>query len=1520
MVFKKFLYNDIHYCKILFFPILIKLLFINTVIANNLHIRDEGTESDENYIMSNGEMVIGFENNKPPMTYYDDDNFLTGFDIEFAEAIGSKLGIDVIFKEIQWEMKETELASKSIDCVWSSLTVTEPRRNIFEFTLPYMYNKQVVVIRRSDASKFTDTNSLSGVKIAAGISTAGEEAILSDTFLSQSDYTGTSSQIEAFDILKNGLCDAIVVDYTFAKYFISNDKSDMMIIEDIHFQEEQFAVGFRHGSDMALKLDNLFLNMILDGLLTTLSEKYNLYDLYAPMILTDDDYIMNKGKIIIGFQENLPPMNYYDEDDQLVGFDVDFAKEVFGDLGLDTEFKPIIWDEKETELNNRQIDCIWSALIVTDQRREIMKFSRVYMSDTQAILIRKSDASKYTDIESFSEVKMSAATGSIGENLIKNNPYLSNSNFINSLTIEDSIEMLDNGDVDAIVIDYTIALGNIANGYQNLMVVEGIDFDEEHYAVGFRYGSDMVIKVNEIINNMITDGRLESLARKYNLFELYNKIIDIDKKSDVDHIMSKGELIIGIEEDSLVMSYHDNIGRLVGFDIEFVTEICSRLGIYAVFKNIDWDKKESELNDKTIDCILNPLSVTGETGDNIDFSIGYLIHRQVVVIRKSDESKFTNAESLSGVKMSAGHSTAGESLFKSDPYLTKAKYTASPSQNESIVALEKKTVDAIVIDYTLAKINTESSNSNLMIVEGISFPEEQYRIGFRVGSEMVKKVNNVILDMNIDGTLATLAKKYDLVDIFGPLKITDADYIMRKGKMIIGYNGEYPPLSYSDSKGQLIGFDVEFSKAICKRLGIDVEFKMIIWEEKVTELKNRNIDCVWSGLTVSEELLGSIKFSRTYIKYRPVVVIRKSDVLNYHDLTSLSNAKVSAVSNTVEEKILKSNKNLSKAIFISSSTQIEAIVGLKDKIFDGIVINSVSAIGYISNGYPDLTILTELSDEKEEEYAIGFRIGSNMTVKVNKLINEMINDGTLELIAKKYNLLENYKSAIKINENSDLNYIMTKGEMIIGVGVNGPPISYYDEYGELTGFDTEFAKAACSKLGIDAIFKKIDWTKKEEELRNKDIDCVWEALTVTEERQNYFKFSSPYLSNRQTVIIRSSDATKFTDTKSLSEAKLTTLLGAITEKVIKDHPDLSKANYTATITQSEAIGGLKNENFDAFVIDYSIAKAIIANNDDLMIINKLYLLEEQYAIGFRVDSDITERVNYIILDMMLDGTLATLAKKYGLVDLFEPVKITDATYIMNNDKMIIGFDGNMAPMTYYDKDGQLTGFDIDLAKAVCQRLGITAEFKEVDWTEKENELKIRNIDCIWSCFSITEKRREIVKFSRVYMNNKQIIVIRKSNITKFYTVESLSNARISYKIGTLGETAIKTYLPDAIFQGFPDLEDALTELEKGHIDAVVTDYTLAKDKINNGGFSDLMIIDGIELMNDQYAIGFRFGSDMSKKVNEIIKNMTLDGTINEIAKKYDLLNLYSHNKGSSKKSIIAAFLFMASFFVLIITV
>jgi len=1469
--------------------------------------------------MSKGEIIIGVETNKPPMTYIDSEGEITGFDTEFALAVFSKLSIDVVFKEIDWSLKDKELNSKNIDCIWNSMTLTEERRKYFEFTRPYINNKQAVVIRRSDASKYPDAKSLSVARMTAGASTTGEEALLADPDLSKSDYTSSPSQNDAVTALQNGQYDAIVIDYTLAKGVIPNDKSELMVIEGINLQEEQYAVGFRHGSDMPKKIDDIFLDMILDGTLTALAEKYNLYDLYAPLIITDAGYIMSNGKMIIGIHGNSPPLSYYNNDNHLTGFDVEFAKMICQQLGIEAEFKTIIWDKKFTELKQRNIDCLWNTVTYTDERRFNMKSSRIYMNNNQVVMIKKSDASKFTNLESFIEAKLSAEMGSYGEETIENDPYLSQSIYVSSASIDNAIEYLNNGELDAIVTDYTIAINKINNGNSDLMIVEGIKFKDDSYVIGFRNGSDMTIKVNELINNMINDGTLESLAKKYNVFDLYASAIKPDENSDLNYIISKGEMIIGIENNTPPMSYYNKNGELTGFNVDFAKVICNKLGIDAKFKNIDWNNKETELNDKNIDCLWNSLAVTENLRNTIGFSHVYLNNKQVVVIRKSDASKFKDAESLYGAKVSAGKGTNGEEILKSEPYLSQIKYNSSSSQNDAITALKNEIFDAIVIDYTIAKGIIASGNSDLMIIEGLTLKEEQYAIGFRLGSDMIKVINNLILDVIMDDTIADLAKKYDLVDLFSSIKTTDAGYIIDKGKLIIGFEGDMPPMTFYNEKGQLTGFDVELAKMVCKELGIEPEFKVIDWNQKENDLKERNIDCIWNSLSVTEDRRNYMKFSRVYMKNKIVVVIKKSNASLYTDVKSLIQARISAEINTTGEEAVFADPYLSQANYASSSSSDNAFLGLKNGEFDAVVVDYTMAIGKVSDSKMDLMILAEL-DINNDMYGIGFRINSDMTIKVNQILNKMINDGTMESLANKYNLIELYNLVVKINEESDLSYIMSKGEMVVGFdGDDCPPMTTFDEYGELTGFDVELAKSVCSLLCIDIIFKVIDWDKKEIELNNRNIDCVWNSLTVTEERRNYFEFSLVYLSNRQAIVIKKSDASIYTDAKSLSEAKTSAGSSTTGEDILLNDPYLSKSKYTPSSSQNDAVVALQNGQCDVIVIDYTLAKGVTSSIDsDLMIIRGIKLQDEQYAIGFRVGSDMTKRVNEIIMDLILDDSLTDLAKKYGLYDLFSPIRITDTDYIINNGKMIIGFDPSLAPMAYYDNE-QLTGFDIEFAKAVCQKLGIEAEFKEIEWVKKEHELKERNIDCVWSSLSVTEERREIFKFSRVYMNNKQVIVIRKSNIFKFNDLDSLSNARISSKTGTLGEEAVMIFFPNSDYKAYLLLNEMFVALQKGKIDAVIIDYTIAKYSINSGGFNDLIILENINLMEDQYAIGFRHGSDITKKINPIINKMMSDGSFNVIAQKYDLLNLYTDSKNSSNNFTLA-FLLLIVYAALIIII
>ncbi len=237
---------------------------------------------------------------------------------------------------------------------------------------------------------------------------------------------------------------------------------------------------------------------------------------------------------------------------------------------------------------------------------------------------------------------------------------------------------------------------------------------------------------------------------------------------------------------------------------------------------------------------------------------------------------------------------------------------------------------------------------------------------------------------------------------------------------------------------------------------------------------------------------------------------------------------------------------------------------------------------------------------------------------------------------------------------SDYDYIAANGKLVIGITLY-EPMNYNDENGELTGFDTEFAQAVCEKLGLAPEFQVIDWDMKESELSSRNIDCIWNGLTVTEERRENMDFSTSYLTNKQCLVINSSNAGTYTDTASLASAMLSAEGGSAGEDAVSSDANLSQASYTASDSQASALLALKSGNYDAIVIDYTLASASVGSGDyaELMIVDGVQLADEEYAIGFRLGSDMTAKVNAIIQELINDGTLASLAEKYDMTELYE---------------------------------------------------------------------------------------------------------------------------------------------------------------------------------------------------------------------------------------------------------------------------
>jgi len=1466
-----------------------------------------GVQSDTEYIMSNGKIIIGIEGTIVPMVHYDEYGELTGFDYEYAKEVCSRIGIDPEFKVIDWDKKEKLLDNKTIDCVWSALTITKQRMKKMSFSYVYLNNSQIVLIRKADASKYTNLDSLLSAKFFIGAGSVGENIIKSNKKLSSIQYETSDSVQLMINNVKLGKCDAIIVDYTVAKTTIAKKEySDLMIVDGINLENEEYGVGFRLDSDMIYKVNNITMDMMTDGTLDNIAKKYDLTELYEPAIVTDKKYIKGKRQLIIGIANNEPPMTYYSNTHELIGFDIDFAKAVSQNLGLNPLFKNIDWNNKEKELKSRKIDCIWSSLTVTEQRRKNMKFSRVYMSNKQCIVIRKSDETKFKSWDDFpySSVRITAGIDTTGEEAIHNNPYLSLANYIPSPTMDESLDELQKGNCDVAIIDYIMATASVkGNEYSDLMIIPGLDLANEFYAIGFRANSDMTELVNEAIKELIKDNTLLNLAKKYELTELYESVEKQLEKSDSTYIMGNGEIIIGVKENNKPFSYLEK-GVLTGIDIE-LSKLFRVLGIDVKHKIInDWSNKEENLNSKEIDCIWNGIMNVNERKNDIRYNSFTLNEKQAVIIDRSNGSKFPNLESLSGSKIAAEKDSTSVKAIKTNTYLKKATLTEVDSQNNMLDLLKKGTYDAVIMDYTNAK-NSIKNYENLIILDEINVTDMQYAFSFRQGSDMVKTVNSMLMKLISDGTIRNIINSQDYhVGFTDLLDYSDLINVMGSGKIIIGIHKNIPPMSYTNEKGELVGFDTEFAKEVCSRLGIEPEFHKINWEDMNNELSSKNIDCVWSSLTVTDKRRENMKFSRVYLNNRQIIIIHKSNAEVYKDVSSFSKRILTALNGSSGEQSIKHNPYLSSAKYILSNSIEEALNAIKRKSFDGFVIDYTTARSVVGKGdYADLMIVSNVN-LGDEEFAIGFRSGSDLTKKINEVIRDLDNEKWLDNIASKYELTD----LLVNNKKSDSSYIMGNGKMIIGIEGNIVPMTYYNEYGELTGFDYEFAKEACSRIGVDVEFRIIDWEKKENELNNYSIDCVWSSLTITEERLKKMNFSYVYLTNKQIVVIKKKDASKYTTLESLKSAKFSVEAGAIGEDIIKSNEYISKASYEISNSVQQIFEDLKQEKCDAIIIDYTIAKSTIAKKEfkDLMIIDGINLGNEEYGVGFRFDSDMPNKVNSVIMDMMLDGTLENIAKKYDLTDLYKPIIKTDSIYLMEKKELIIGVVDNRPTMTYYNNTDELIGFDIDFAKAVTQKLGLTPIFKNIDWNNKESDLKTRKVDCIWSAVSVTEQRRKNMKFSRVYMTNKQCVVIRKSDESKFKHLDDFAytSVRITAGIDTTGEEAIHNnpYLSLSRYIPSPTEEESLIELKKGNCDAAVIDYTMALPSIKSSEYSDLMIVPGLDLPNEFYAIGFRINSDMTEKVNEVIKELIKDKTLLNLAKKYELTELYESVKKQLEKS------------------
>ena len=230
--------------------------------------------------------------------------------------------------------------------------------------------------------------------------------------------------------------------------------------------------------------------------------------------------------------------------------------------------------------------------------------------------------------------------------------------------------------------------------------------------------------------------------------------------------------------------------------------------------------------------------------------------------------------------------------------------------------------------------------------------------------------------------------------------------------------------------------------------------------------------------------------------------------------------------------------------------------------------------------------------------------------------------------------------------DSDLAYLQEKGKMIVGI-TEYEPMDYKDENGKWIGFDADLANIVGKELGVEVEFLVLaDWGQKFFELESKNIDAIWNGMTITEEAKLNTNVTNPYAINAQVVVMGADVAADYANVNTLKDLTFAVENGSAGQATLAD---MGIENVVAVQDQPAAIMEVAAGTAQACVIDITMANAMTGEGtsyEDLAVAQNL--TEEEYGIGFRKGSDVTDKVNEILKQFKEDGTLDKLSETYGV--------------------------------------------------------------------------------------------------------------------------------------------------------------------------------------------------------------------------------------------------------------------------------
>ena len=1020
--------------------------------------------------------------------------------------------------------------------------------------------------------------------------------------------------------------------------------------------------------------------------------------------------ILARGRLLAGVKYDFAPFGFLNEQEQVVGFDIDIARE-FARRWLGDEqaidLIQVTSGDRIARLAAGDVDLLLASMTHKRERDELIDFSQVYFLDGQSLLVRSDSG-----INNFSDLEGKLVAAIEGSTSIDNIEREANRRGIeielqSFQQYPDAESALKAGQVDALTTDKTALLAMAQNSPELKLV--GETFTSEPYGIGVPQGdTDFREFVNFTLQAMKADGTYDRIYQQWFADRSYpvevlpgeqpfGTLADLAVSlepvatSRVDMIRAGETLTAGVKEDFAPFGFLQD-GERVGFDVDLIREFSRRWynDENAIqLKTVTSKDRIPRLASNELDLVAASMTHKKDRDKDIDFSQVYFLDGQSLLVREADGlEQFADLEgkNVAALQGSTSIINIQQRADELGVGLNVIPYVGVP---EAVAALTAGEVDAFTTD-SIALSTLAAQNPELQVIGGL-FTREPYGMGVPKNDYRFRElVNFTLQEMKRDGTYDTIYQRWfsDFQANATPYPVQvlpgDAGYLLVEAgqniietyrhsvisrirddnSLVAGVKFDFPPFGFLNENDQVVGFDVDLMQAMADLWGIEVEFVQVTSKNRIDKLVADEVDIVAASMTHKKDRDERIDFSQTYFLDGQGLLVREDSGIN--GIQDMDGKVVAAIqgSTSIDQIQAYAQLNNVSVEVIPFAEYLPAVDALVAGQIDVLTTDQV-ALSQFAQQHPELTIVGERFTE--EPYGLGLPPGdSYFNNLVNFSLQILVEQGVYQRLYRKWfgdlplyqpellpgewpYTLQDSPDSLDTPVRSKVFDILEDDRFVAGVKFDFKPFGYLDDNDALVGFDIDLMKEFAKRWLGDPNkieFVRVTSDDRIPKLAAGEVDIVAASMTHKKDRDDLIDFSQTYFADVQDLLVKNS--TNIETLADLDGKSVAAVAGSTSINNIAVVAERLGITIDVVPFQEypQALSALLSDQLDVLTTDRLALTQFAKDNPGLKVVN-IAISSEPYGMGLpNHDALFGDLINFTLQEIKIDGTYDRLYQKW----------------------------------------------------------------------------------------------------------------------------------------------------------------------------------------------------------------------------------------------------------------------------------